>query len=152
MTTEQTEWPEATTEALDEQAEWPGMTTEAADEATDEQAAEWPEGAAEAADEQAEWPSEGPMVTEAVDEAADDEAPWAEVVAEAADEQAKTEATNGAHDAGSATWPSWPKVPIMNVTQDYPSQMDKDRLDIFWSKYKTKQELVQSDMYMYICS
>ena len=64
------------------------------------------------------------------------------MVAEAADEQAKTEATNGAHDAGSATWPSWPKVPIMNVTQDYPSQMDKDRLDIFWSKYKTKKELM----------
>ena len=74
------------------------------------------------------------------------------MAAEAGDEQANEEwpeAADGAHDAGSAMWPTWPKAAIMNVTPDYPSQTDKDRLDIFWSKYKTKKkELVQSDMYI----
>ncbi|CAE7806256.1 unnamed protein product [Symbiodinium sp. CCMP2456] len=49
----------------------------------------------------------------------------------------------GDHVAGSAeadsTWVNWPRAAATNVTQDYPTKDDQQRLDAWWSKYRVKE-------------
>ena len=152
---EHAEWPGATeaadVKAIDEHAEWPGAA-EAADEKAFDEHAEWAE-AAEAADETAfDEPAEGAEEAEAAEEKAFDEHAESKAEAAATEAAEKVDEWGGASDDqgewpdekandGHDTWPTWPKVAITNVTADYPSQSDKDRLDMFWAKYKTNKEL-----------
>ena len=66
--------------------------------------------------------------------AVDDEDPNHDGTSLTADEEWAVEA---AVCAETESYPTWPRAPITNVTQEYPTTADRERLDVWWSKYKT---------------
>ena len=71
-------------------------------------------------------------------EAADGEGPE-----EKYDADEEWQAPVGDHAVATADnttdWVNWPKAPATNVTQDYPSKAEVERLDAWWSRYKVKE-------------
>ncbi|CAE7689606.1 unnamed protein product [Symbiodinium sp. CCMP2592] len=72
---------------------------------------------------------------------ADDEGPSAK---EQQHEDEEWQAPAGDHAVATLAekptdWVNWPKAPATNVTQDYPSKAEVERLDAWWSRYKVKE-------------
>ncbi|CAE7466554.1 NEFH [Symbiodinium sp. CCMP2592] len=114
--------------AADDEGSYEEQWEAADDEGPDHDEEQW-EAADDHAPDEEQWKAaddEGP--DEEQWKAADDEGPNHEEQWKAADEQGPNP---------TDMYPTWPRAPITNVTQEYPTKADRERLDVWWSKYKT---------------